>query len=103
MEPLVQPAVPLRKRGRLLRRMWHTRGLARWLLLTGLAITLFFVVLAVFAPLISPYRFDQYRTDAGIRFPKQAPPSGEHWMGTTVQSTDVFSHFVYGARTALEV
>src|SRR5438552_2029353 len=102
MEPLTQPAVPVR-RGRMLRRLWHTRGPARWLFVIGVAITLMFVVLAVFAPLISPYRFDQYRTAAGMRFPKQAHPSAAHWFGTSVQSTDVFSHIVYGSRTALEV
>src|SRR5579875_2937540 len=36
------------------------RGLPRWLLWTGLALTSLFVVLAVFAPLVSPYGFNQY-------------------------------------------
>lgn len=89
-----------------LARVWAsirgTRGLPRWLLGVGCAITLFFVVLAVFAPLIAPYDFDTF-SDGGQRFEQQAPPGAEHWFGTTVQALDVFSRVVFGARTALEV
>ncbi len=89
-----------------LARVWAsvrgTRGLPRWLLGTGCAITLLFVVLAVFAPLIAPYDFDTFSA-GGQRFEQQAPPSSEHWFGTTVQALDVFSRVVFGARTALEV
>ena len=63
---------------------------------------LFFVVLAVFAPLIAPYGFDQASAN-GVDFPTLAPPSAQHWFGTTVSGTDVFSRVVYGAQTALEV
>ena len=38
-----------------------------------------------------------------MRFPKQAPPSWSHPFGTTVQSTDVLSRVIWGARTAIEV
>lgn len=78
------------------------RGLPRWLLYIGLALTLLFVVLAIFAPLIAPYGFDQY-SSGSERFGKLAGPDGSHWMGTTVQATDVLSRVVFGARTALEV
>jgi oligopeptide/dipeptide ABC transporter ATP-binding protein len=87
---------------RLLSPMLATRGLPRWLLIAGLTITLIFIVFAVFAPLIAPYGFDQYVAH-GMRFPQQAPPSGQHWMGTTVLSEDVWSRIVWGARTSLEV
>jgi peptide/nickel transport system permease protein len=102
MEPLVEPSIHVRRRG-LAATVWQTRGAPRWLLIIGLVITLFFVVLAIFAPLISPYGFDQYRTTSGHRFPQQAAPSSAHLFGTTVDSTDVLSHFIYGSRTALEV
>ena len=59
-------------------------------------------MLAIFAPLLAPYGFDQVTAD-GVRFPKQAPPSSEHLFGTTVQSTDVLSRVIWGARTAIEV
>lgn len=79
-----------------------TSGTARWLLLSGLLITGFFVVLAVFAPWIAPTDFAQSTVD-GQRLPKLAPPSSEHWFGTNDQFYDVLSRTVWGARTALTV
>src|SRR5215207_1276287 len=80
----------------------HARGLTRWLLYAGVFIVLLFIVLAIFAPVIAPYGFDQV-SDGGTRFPKQARPDSTHLMGTTVQSTDVLSRLVWGSRTAIEV
>jgi peptide/nickel transport system permease protein len=77
-------------------------GLPRWLFWTGATITLVFVVLAVFAPEIAPYGYNQYVAH-GIRFPQQAPPSAVHWLGTTVVSEDVYSRVIFGARTSIEV
>jgi len=77
-------------------------GVSRWILWSGVAIVAFFVVLAIFAPLLAPYGFDQV-SDAGGRFPKQAAPDGSHLFGTTVQSTDVLSRVIWGSRTAIEV
>ena len=79
-----------------------TSGSARWLLLSGLLITGFFVVLAVFAPWIAPTDFAQSTVD-GQRLPKLAPPSSEHVFGTNDQFYDVLSRTVWGARTALTV
>jgi peptide/nickel transport system permease protein len=87
---------------RALRPIAEARGFARAMLWTGGALTLFFVVLAIFAPVISPYAFDQYK-DAGGRFPQLAPPSSHHLFGTTVQSTDVLARIVWGSQTELEV
>jgi peptide/nickel transport system permease protein len=78
------------------------QGLSKWLLWVGVALVVFFVLLALFAPVVSPYGFDQYTAD-GQRFPKQAAPSADHWFGTTVQATDVLSRVIFGARTAVEV
>jgi peptide/nickel transport system permease protein len=80
----------------------EARGLARAMLWAGTLITGFFIVLAAFAPLISPYKFDAFQAD-GKRFPQLAHPSSEHLLGTTVQSTDVLARVIYGARTELEV
>jgi peptide/nickel transport system permease protein len=80
----------------------RARGTPKWLLYSGLAIVAVFVVLAVFAPLIAPYGFDQVDS-GGVRFAKQASPSSAHLFGTTVQSTDVLSRVIWGARTAIEV
>jgi peptide/nickel transport system permease protein len=80
----------------------NTSGLARWILVTGLLITAFFLVLAVFAPWIAPYDFNQ-QTVNGVKLPKMAPPSSAHWFGTNDQFYDILSRMVWGARTALEV
>ncbi|HEU5033195.1 MAG TPA: ABC transporter permease [Mycobacteriales bacterium] len=81
----------------------QARGLPKWVLYIGSVLVLMFVVFAIFAPWISPYSFDQYQDSHGHRFPQSAPPSPQHWFGTNIMSTDVFSHIVYGSRTALEV
>jgi peptide/nickel transport system permease protein len=56
-----------------------------------------FVLIAVFAPVITPYgpRVDEFAASTG--------PSGAHWLGTTARGEDVFSQLVYGARTSLIV
>ena len=82
--------------------MLEARGLAKWILIGGITIVAVFVILAIFAPLIAPYGFDQVADSAG-RFPKQGHPDSAHIFGTTVQSTDVFSRIIWGARTAIEV
>ena len=79
-----------------------TSGLGRWILVTGLVITAFFVVLALFAPWIAPLDFNQQNVD-GVKLEKMAPPSSEHWFGTSDQFYDVLSRVIWGARTALEV
>jgi peptide/nickel transport system permease protein len=89
-----------------LKRLWspiaETQGLARVMLVTGAAVTLFFIVLAFFARWIAPYGFSQYAS-SGRRFPQLAAPSGTHLMGTTVESDDVFSRVIWGAQTELKV
>jgi peptide/nickel transport system permease protein len=81
----------------------EARGLPKWVLWGGAVVTVLFLIMAVFAPLIAPFDFDQYRNAEGVRFGKQASPTAEHLFGTTVQSTDVLSRVVYGSRTALSV
>jgi peptide/nickel transport system permease protein len=87
---------------RLIAQIRQTEGTPKWLLYIGLAIVAVFLILAIFAPLIAPYGFDQVEAH-GARFAKQAAPSGSHLFGTTVQSTDVLSRVIWGARTAVEV
>ncbi|OLE36348.1 MAG: peptide ABC transporter permease [Actinobacteria bacterium 13_1_20CM_3_68_9] len=104
-----RPAVasePERRRrlpgARLLSQISRAEGTPKRLLYTGVAIVVLFLILAIFAPLIAPYGFAQVDSD-GVRFAKQAAPSGSHLFGTTVQSTDVLSRVIWGARTAVEV
>lgn len=93
---------------RMLAPVLSAHGLQRWLLWAGIALVLLFVVLAIFAPLISPYGWNQYcahlvRGACEGRFARQGRPSGAHWFGTTVQAEDVLARVIYGARTAMEV
>jgi peptide/nickel transport system permease protein len=82
--------------------VFEARGLSRWLLISGVLIVTLFMVLAIFAPQIAPYGFDQVADSSG-RFPKQGSPDSTHLFGTTVQSTDVLSRVIWGSRTAIEV
>ena len=58
--------------------------------------------MAILAPLISPYDFDQYKSGSRASHSSRAP-SHDHLMGTTVQSTDVLSRVIWGAQTELKV
>jgi peptide/nickel transport system permease protein len=89
--------------GRIFAPIREARGVPRWVLWAGIVLTLVFVFLALFAPLISPYEFDEYRTASGERFGKQQHPSADHPLGTNVLGTDVLARVIFGARTALEV
>ena len=72
------------------------------MLWSGAAITAFFVMLAIFTSLISPYGFDQ-DPSGKVLFPQLGPPSAQHLLGTTVQSTDVLARIIWGAQTELLV
>jgi peptide/nickel transport system permease protein len=85
-----------------MRALRNMRGLPKVLFWVGLTITVIFLVLAIFAPLIAPYGYNQYSAH-GVRFAQQAAPSVHHWLGTTVQSDDVLSRVIWGARTSIEV
>lgn len=79
-----------------------SHGLQRATLIFGLVLIVFFMLAAIFAPLIAPYNFNQISAD-GVDFVRQQAPSAEHWFGTSVRGEDVFSRTIYGARTALLV
>jgi peptide/nickel transport system permease protein len=80
----------------------EARGMTRTMLWLGAGITLAFVLIALLAPVISPYDFDTFEAN-GKRFPQLAAPSREHLMGTNVQSTDVLSRVIWGTQTELKV
>jgi ABC-type dipeptide/oligopeptide/nickel transport system permease subunit len=64
----------------------------------GLVFLVFLIFVAIFAPWIAPYDFDE-RTPGAFR----EGPSADHWFGTDVVGFDVFSRVVYGARISLRV
>ncbi|PLS30549.1 peptide ABC transporter permease [Bifidobacterium margollesii] len=76
-------------------------GWQKGMLVTGLILCGFFLLVAIFAPLIAPYGYSQIKDANGQSFPTQAAPSAEHIWGTTVGGFDVFSRTVWGARTAV--
>ena len=80
---------------------------ARVMIFTGVAITLFFVFLALFGPALATYDGVQYRVDPGDISSEQLPrleaPSDEHPMGTTRDRYDVMARVIHGARLALAV
>jgi peptide/nickel transport system permease protein len=78
-------------------------GLQRGMLVAGLVITGFFILMAIFAPLIAPFGYNQLVDADGQNFGSQVPPGGEHLLGTTVGGYDVFSRVIWGSRTALFV
>lgn len=77
-------------------------GLQRGMLVAGVVITGFFIVVALFAPLLAPYGFATLRNENGP-FGAQQPPSAEHLLGTTVGGYDVLSRVIWGSQTALLV
>ena len=64
----------------------------------GLALVAVIVLLALFAPLVSPY--DPNALDVANRF---ASPSGLHWLGTDQLGRDLLSRNIHGTRVALIV
>ncbi|PZS39292.1 MAG: ABC transporter permease [Pseudonocardiales bacterium] len=63
----------------------------------GLGIIVFFVALALAAPLIAPYSTTT-RTCAVF-----APPSASHWLGCDDGGIDVFSEIISGGRVSLVI
>ena len=70
--------------------------------LFGMITLVFFVLLALFAPLIMPYQpmESQYLDGEIVR---SQPPSKHFWFGTTHYGRDVLSQVIIGSRVALIV
>jgi len=74
-------------------RRWIRRyGLAAF----GASIILIWILIALFAPLIS--RYSPNIVDVSIRL---QPPSMQHWLGTDALGRDVYSRLVYGSQISL--
>ena len=63
----------------------------------GLAVLLFFVLVAIFAPVIANH------SPTASNFPPYKNPDAKNWLGTTGNGQDVFSQMVYGTRVSLLV
>ncbi|MBU5466875.1 ABC transporter permease [Virgibacillus sp. MSJ-26] len=64
----------------------------------GIIIIIFFVLLGLFAPLLTPYGYkEQVLSD------RLLPPSSEHLFGTDNLGRDIFTRIAYGARLSLQI
>lgn len=70
------------------------------LAMVGLGVIVSLILMAVFAPLIAPFDYDQ-RTPGASRLPPDL--FGTHNFGTDVAGYDVFSRVVFGARVSLKI
>jgi peptide/nickel transport system permease protein len=68
------------------------------LALIGGYIVLFYILVAIFAPIISPQ--DPFKIDL---VNKLQPPSFDHWMGTDDKGRDILSRLIFGSRLSLTV
>lgn len=61
-------------------------------------VIVFILLLGLFGQFITPYEYDaqQFNEDGSLE--RLAPPSADHWLGTTQRGEDVFSRVVYGAQ-----
>lgn len=58
----------------------------------------FLCLIAIFAPWISPYSFDQQNVDLIL-----SSPTWQHWLGTDSLGRDMLSRLIYGARMSMAV
>lgn len=79
--------------------MQFARRIARNLpALLGAAVIFWVLVVAIFAPVIARYPYDQTNLSA-----VEQAPSLAHWLGTDSLGRDMFSRIVWGARSAVFV
>ena len=80
------------------------RGLMRRpVAMVGLVTAVAFVVVALAAPLLSPYSPLEQFFDGLTLEGSPLPPNERFWLGTDLLGRDLFSRMVYGARTSLLV
>lgn len=68
------------------------------LLTVGLLIISTVVIMAIFAPFISPLDPNQIRFDQRL-----LAPSPDHWLGTDELGRDIWTRLLYGARISLSI
>jgi len=77
--------------------------LRRKLAVFGLAVIAVIVVMALLAPLITPYSPDEQLFDGLTLEGAPLPPGETFVLGTDLLGRDLFSRLVYGARTSLVI
>ncbi len=64
----------------------------------GLVIVLLLFVIAILAPVLSPYNSTEIQVHSILM-----PPSSQHWFGTDELGRDVLSRMIFGSRISLAV
>jgi len=75
-------------------RRFRRSGLAMF----GLVYFILIVLVALLAPVISPYPYDKVDYNATLQF-----PSWQHWLGTDALGRDLLTRLIWGARPMLMV
>ena len=83
-----------------LKRIWKQYRQS-WMGMAGLGILLFFVVIAIFAPVLA--NKCDLSPICHADNPSLSPPSGRFWFGTDVQARSVLSLTIWGSRVSLIV
>ena len=81
----------------LLKETWHRLNKNK-LAILGLYFLVFMILVALFAPIIAPYHFDDLNQDKAFKFPNR-----EFWFGTDNFGRDILSRMIYGSRVSLQV
>lgn len=76
---------------------WH-RLKKNKMAMAGLYFIIVMTLLAVFAPIITPYNYQDQNLNLGA-----TPPSAEHWLGTDTFGRDLLTRVLYGSRISLMV
>lgn len=86
----------------LFRRQKSVASISTVFMWVGLGITLVFILLSLFAPMLLNWGLLQDPTAALVN-PIHQPPGEGHWFGTSRQGYDVLSRTVFGTRAAWQV
>ncbi|MBD2091260.1 ABC transporter permease [Microcoleus sp. FACHB-1515] len=79
-----------------------SRSLSTRMMWIGVAITLLFVLVAIFAPVMQSIGWLRDPTET-LANPVHVPPGADYWFGTSRQGYDVFSRTLFGTQAALQV
>ncbi|NET60862.1 MAG: ABC transporter permease [Symploca sp. SIO2E6] len=77
-------------------------NLSMRLMAVGLAITMFFLIVALLAPTFQAWGWLQNPTES-LSNPIHQAPNWQYWFGTSRQGYDVFSRTLFGSQAALQV
>lgn len=95
--PVRQPESDVRRNASPLRRFMRRLG-GSTSAKVGATIVLLFIVLAIAAPILTPY--DPLQTAPRERL---QPPSSQHWLGTDPLGRDIMSRLLEGSRVSMTV